>query len=69
MEHFFGKFERKIRVHTFDSSITPSLMPHAAAVKVEALLFPSLVPGTLRGLSDTSVLCSLNNLEHKLWPH
>ena len=46
MEHVLGKFEREIRVQTVGSSITPSLMPDAAGIKADALLFPPLVPDT-----------------------
>src|SRR5437667_10213601 len=68
-DHILRKSERKIWVQTFDSSITPSLMPYAAGIKVNALFLPSLVPRTLSSLSHTSVIGSFNNFEHKLRPH
>jgi hypothetical protein len=69
MEHILGKSERKIWVQTFGSSITPSLMPYAAGIKVNALLLPPLVPRTPSSLSHTSVFGGFNNFEHKLRPH
>src|SRR5207244_7312303 len=68
-DHILRKSEGKIWVQTFDSSITPSLMPYAAGIKVNALFLPSLVPRTLSSLSHTSVIGSFNNFEHKLRPH
>jgi len=44
MEHVLGKFERKIWVHTFDSPITPSLMPYAAGIEVKALEIAMYAP-------------------------
>jgi hypothetical protein len=67
--HVFGKFERKFRVQTFGSPVTPSLMPFAAGIKVDALFLPPLVPRTLSGSSHTSVLASFNDFEHKLRSH
>src|SRR6266853_1757798 len=60
-QHVLGKSERKIRVQTFDSSITPSLMPYTAGINVEALLLPPLVPRALSRLSHTSVFGSFNH--------
>lgn len=68
-EHILGKFERKVRVQIFNSSITPSLMPYAAAIEVYTLLLPPLVPGTLSSPSHTSVFGSFNDFEDKLRPH
>jgi hypothetical protein len=68
-QHVLGKFESKMGVQAFDGSITPSLMPYAAGVEVNALFHPSLVPGTLGSLSHTSVVSGFNDFKLKLRPH
>jgi len=35
-DHILGKFEGKIWIQSFGSSITPSLMPYAASIEVNA---------------------------------
>ena len=68
-QHVLGEFECKIGVETFDGSIAPSLVAYAAGIHLEALLFPALVPGTLRRLAHASVFGRFNNFEHKFGTH
>ena len=68
-DHILGKFESEIWVQTFGRSIAPSLMPHAASIKVNAQLLPPLVPRTLSRPSHTPVFRRFNNFELKLRPH